>query len=215
VLAAEMREYGDPALLLPEERQFVAKAVLKRVGEYTAGRLCARLILRELGLSDFAIRAGEEREPIWPESVVGSITHTSGFCAAVAADQSGVRGLGLDSEIAGSVKPELFPSICTPSEIDWIATLPVTQQRDAATMLFSAKEAFYKCQFPLVRERLRFHDATIEVLKWGEDRGVLKVHTSPGIAFKKFASQVLAANYLFHQNFITVGVALTVEEVSP
>jgi 4'-phosphopantetheinyl transferase EntD len=207
-----MRQRGDPALLLPEERQYVAKAVSKRIAEYAAGRVCGRLVLQELGHSDFAIRVGDQREPLWPESVVGSITHTTGFCAAVAANKSNVKGLGLDCEVAGSVKPELFPSICTSTEIDWLRTLPLAQQRHAATLLFSAKEAFYKCQFPLVRERLGFHDALIEVRQWGEPSGALRVHATRAIALTEIAGQSLVASYLFHENFVTVGVALQAEK---
>jgi 4'-phosphopantetheinyl transferase EntD len=210
--AAEMREPGDPALLLPDEGLYVAKAVAKRVGEYTAGRLCARRALQGLGVADTAIRVGAAREPLWPEAVVGSITHTTGFCAAVVASKSNLVSVGLDSEIAGSVKPQLFPSICTPAEIDWIQRLPIEQQGDAATLIFSAKEAFYKCQFPLVREHLGFHDAAVKVPTWGEVRGVLEIHATRAIAF---VSQPLLANYLFHEQFVTVGVALRAEKMLP
>jgi 4'-phosphopantetheinyl transferase EntD len=210
-LVAEMRVSGDPALLLPAERQHVGKAVAKRIGEYTAGRLCARRIFQEFGLADIAIRAGTSREPLWPDSLVGSITHTTGFCAAVIAYKSNLAGVGLDSEVAGSVKPQLFPSICTSAEIDWIRTLPLAQQSNAATLLFSAKEAFYKCQFPLVREQLGFHDATIEVPSWGEARGVIKIHATRAIAFTRVANRPVLANFLFHEQFVTVAVALPAE----
>jgi 4'-phosphopantetheinyl transferase EntD len=210
-----MREPGNPALLLPDERQYVAHAVAKRLGEYTAGRLCARRMLRELGLIESAIRVGAAREPLWPESVIGSITHTTGFCAAVVAQKSSLAAVGLDSEIAGSVKPHLFPSIFNPVEIDWIRTLPGAEQGHAATLLFSAKEAFYKCQFPLVREHLGFHDATIAVPKWGERQGVLEIHATRPIAFTQVASPLFKVNYLFHEQFVTVGVALQAKKIIP
>jgi 4'-phosphopantetheinyl transferase EntD len=215
VSAAEMRELGDPALLLAEEKQYAGKAVAKRIGEYAAGRLCARRALAQFGLVEFALRVGESREPVWPESMVGSITHTTGFCAAVAATKSNLLGVGMDTEIAGSVKPQLFQSICTPREIEWIRTLPCAQQTEAATLLFSAKEAFYKCQFPLVREHLGFQDATIEVLGWGEARGVLKIHATRAIAFTRVSRQPVLTNYLFHEHFVSVGVALQAEKAVP
>jgi 4'-phosphopantetheinyl transferase EntD len=211
---AEMREPGDPALLLPDERPYAARAVAKRVGEYTAGRLCARRALQGLGLAETAIRVGAAREPMWPEAVVGSITHTTGFCAAVVASKTNLAGVGLDSEIAGSVKQQLFPSICTSAEIDWIQTLPIEQQGAAATLIFSAKEAFYKCQFPLVREHLGFHDARIEVPTWGAERGTLKIHATRAIAFTRVVSEPLLINYLFHEQFVSVGVALRAEKAA-
>src|SRR5271154_3071548 len=117
-IAAEMREPGDPSLLLPAEAQYLGKAVLKRVQEFAAGRLCARALLAEFGIHDFPIKVADDRQPVWPETLVGSITHTAGLCAAVVAPRSVLRAVGLDSEVAGSVKAELWPSICTADEID-------------------------------------------------------------------------------------------------
>ena len=80
VVAAELRTPGDPSLLEPEEALAVANAVPKRVQEFAAGRLCARRALAEFGVVDFPVRAARDRQPIWPEFLVGSITHTRG-CA--------------------------------------------------------------------------------------------------------------------------------------
>src|SRR5271155_3905100 len=44
-LAAELRDAVDTSLLLPEEAQFLGKAIPKRAQEFTAGRLCARALL--------------------------------------------------------------------------------------------------------------------------------------------------------------------------
>lgn len=209
VLVAELREPGDPSLLLPAEAQFLGKAVRKRVQEFAAGRLCARLLLADFGLRDFAIEAAEDRQPVWPDSLVGSITHTAGFCAAVVAERTRLRAVGLDSEIAQSVKPELWPGICTPSEIDWLHSLPKLHRRMAATLIFSAKEAFYKCQYPLVRERLSFQDARVEMLEWGTDQGPFAIHATRRIALADCAVFPLRGRYLVHEEFVTTGIALS------
>jgi 4'-phosphopantetheinyl transferase EntD len=207
-LAAELREPGNPALLWPAEAQTLSKAVLMRVQEFAAGRACARALLAEFGVHDCPIAVADDRQPVWPDGLVGSITHTTGFCAAVVARRSALRAVGLDSEVAGSVNAELWPSICTPSEIAWLGALPQPQQASAATLIFSAKEAFYKCQYPLLRERLGFHDARVEVLEWGAARGNLLIHATKRIALAEQAVLPLKGRYLFHEQFVSAGIGL-------
>jgi len=208
-LAAELREPGDPSLLLPEEAQTLSRAVIKRVQEFSAGRLCARVLLAEFGIHDFPIKAADDRQPLWPETLVGSITHTTGLCAAVVAQRTLLRAVGLDTEVAESVKAELWPFICTPTEIEWLGSLPKGQQAMAATLVFSAKEAFYKCQFPLVGERLGFHDVRVEALSWGAPRGSFIIHATRRIALAERAVLPLQGSYSFHEQFLSAGIALT------
>jgi 4'-phosphopantetheinyl transferase EntD len=206
-LAAEMREPGDPKVLWPEERQHFGTAVEKRVQEFAAGRMCARRLLAEFGIMNFPIKVADDRRPLWPDSLVGSITHTAGFCAAVIARKETLSAVGIDSEITGSVREELWRGICTPSETAWLRSLPRPEQTAAATLIFSAKEAFYKCQYPLVHERLNFHDATIAPA-WGAARGTFAIHANRGIALARHAALPLQGRYLFHEEFVTTGVAL-------
>jgi 4'-phosphopantetheinyl transferase EntD len=163
VAAAELRQPGDSALLYPEEAVHVANAVPKRVGEFAAGRLCAHRVLAEFGIFDFAIRMAPDRAPVWPETMVGSIAHTLGFCAAVAAERRCFSSLGLDVEAAGALSRELWDRICVPAELAWLDSLPVESQGSAATLVFSAKEAFYKCQYPVTGERLNFSDLSVSL----------------------------------------------------
>jgi 4'-phosphopantetheinyl transferase EntD len=208
-IAAELREPGDPSLLLPVEAQYLGKAVLKRVQEFSAGRLCARALLAEFGILDFAIEVGEARQPVWPDALVGSITHTAGFCAAVVAEKSRFAAIGMDCEVAGSVKPELWPSICTPEEILWLNSLPEASRVGAATLIFSAKEAFYKCQYPLTGERLTFHDARVDAPTWGAASGTFAIQPTKRIGVANNAALPLHGRYLFHQQFVSAGIALT------
>jgi 4'-phosphopantetheinyl transferase EntD len=208
VLAAELRGPGDPAALLPEERQYHRGAVPKRVQEFAAGRACAHRLLAEFGLVDFPIKVAEDRQPVWPDALVGSITHTLGFCAAVVAKKESLSAIGIDSEVAAGVRPELWRGICTPAETAWLRALPQGEQISAATLIFSAKEAFYKCQYPLVRERLNFHDANVEVPAWGTARGIFRIHANRRIELERHATLPLEGRYLFHEEFVTSGIAL-------
>jgi 4'-phosphopantetheinyl transferase EntD len=170
--------------------------------------LCARLLLREFGIQNFPIEIGAHRQPLWPESMVGSITHTTGFCAAVAAPKKCLRSVGIDTEIAGSVKTELWRGICTPAETAWLRTLPESEQPAAATLVFSAKEAFYKSQFPLTQEFLGFHDVSVELPAWGDKRGSFKIIANRSIDLERIAALPLHGQYLFHEQFITSAMTL-------
>jgi len=206
-VAAELRQPGDPGLLLPDEAAQLGRAVPKRVREFAAGRLCARRALAEFGIIDFPIKVADDRQPLWPDSVVGSITHTEGFCAAVIAERHRAMGLGVDSEVVGDVNANIWPSICVPAETAWIRSLPASEQAAAVTLIFCAKEAFYKCQYPIARERLNFHDARVETAAWGGN-GVFEIHATRRIVLSSHAAMPLQGRYLFHEKFVTAGIAL-------
>jgi enterobactin synthetase component D / holo-[acyl-carrier protein] synthase len=209
-LVAEMRGSGDTATLYPEEAHHVRRAVRKRAEEFAAGRSCARLLLREFGIASGPIGVGDERQPLWPDGLVGSITHTRGLCAAVLAPQAAMRSLGIDSEVKGGVKTELWRGICTPAETAWLGSLPQSEQAAAATLIFSAKEAFYKCQFPLTQERLGFHVVSVEIPAWGLGQGFFRIHPQQDLALHRYAAWPLQGQYLFHEQFITTAMALPV-----
>jgi 4'-phosphopantetheinyl transferase EntD len=209
-VVAELREPGDPELLLPAEAANLRRAVPKRAQEFAAGRACARRALAEFGIADFPVKVADDRQPIWPDLMVGSITHTAGFCAAVVAERQRIAGLGLDSEVVGNVNVEIWPRICLPSEMAWVQSLPPSEQAAAVTLIFSAKEAFYKCQYPLVRERLNFPDATVEAQEWGSSGGAFSIHATRSIAIARRATLPMPGRYLFHEGFVTAGMALAV-----
>ncbi len=209
-IAADLRGPGSPDLLLPAETLYVGRAVPKRVQEFAAGRLCARRALAEFGIVDFPIRVADDRQPIWPDSFVGSITHTEGYGAAVVAERRRMRALGLDSEIVGQVKAPLWAAICTPSEIAWLRSLPPSEQAAAAALIFSAKEAFYKCQYPLTRERLHFLDAVVKEVTQPASSGTFSIRSTRRIAFEDHTIMPLQGRYRFHEKEVTAGIAIPV-----
>lgn len=200
-------------MLLPEEAVYVAKAVPKRVQEFAAGRLCARRALAEFGITRFAIRAAHDRQPIWPQLLVGSITHTVGFCAAVVGPRARFAGLGVDSEVIGAAQRALWPSICTPAEIAWLESLLPAERAAASTVVFAAKEAFYKLQYPVTGERLSFHDLRITPSAWGSDSGSFAVEATRPIAIlgrRAGRSQpAVRGRYRLEQPFALAGIAIS------
>ena len=97
----------DTALALPlsaETRsrlpQALRHATQKRQREFLAGRRCAKQALQGLGAGSTHVAMAEDRAPIRPGGVVGSITHTGDFAEAAVAWAADIAGLGVE-EIAG------------------------------------------------------------------------------------------------------------------
>lgn len=206
-VCAELWGSGNPESLLPAEGQHLGKAVSSRREEFAAGRACARLALGEFGIVDFALQAGEDRRPRWPDGMKGSITHTRGFCAAVVARSKTLRAVGIDTERIGSVKPELWPRICGP-ETGWLETIREEWRPVAATLIFCVKEAFYKCQYEITAEYLGFNDARVEFDAWNANAGSFAVHACRPMALAGHVPLPLAGRYLVHREFVTAGIAV-------
>ncbi len=147
--------------LFPEEAAAVARAVPKRRLEFSAGRHCARSAIRQLGYPDCAIGHAEDRAPIWPYGLIGSIAHSSGYCAAVAAKPGDFRSIGIDVEKADAVSRSLLDMILLPEEIEEMQRLVRSYPLNWLAAFFSAKEAVYKAFYPLAREFIGFHEARI------------------------------------------------------
>ena len=157
--------WGDPhepsAPLFPEEEALVRSAIPKRQREFAKGRECARRALASLGHGDVMVLAGERREPLWPSDVVGSITHTEGLCAVAVARSERYLGVGIDAEPAEPLSPELARRVCQVDEAEALAGLSELAEDVAFRLVFSAKEAVYKCVFPAAKRFLGFGDVRV------------------------------------------------------
>lgn len=154
---------GDPEWLWPVERVAVDKAIPRRQREFAAGRAAARAAMRQLGWPECAIPAREDRSPTWPEGLVGSISHSASFCVAVVATNSHWASVGIDIEADKGVEPDLWPSICLPQELEAFAHEDMQSAKSRASRLFSAKEAFFKWQYPETLKMLDFHDVEVQL----------------------------------------------------
>ena len=143
------------------EEEAVSRATWKRRQDFRAGRAAARSALRRFGVLDVAIPRGPDRLPRWPDGFVGSISHCPGWCGAVAARRDVLSAIGLDIEVRRRVHSRLLATVCTPSEQAWMEATGTTLE--TATLIFSAKEAVYKCVYPATRARLAFADVEIVV----------------------------------------------------
>lgn len=129
-----------------------------RKREFVAGRDCARTALEQLGLVRQPILPDEYGVPRWPEGVLGAISHSRGHCAALAAGSGAYRTLGLDLEKTNRLSPSAIKRTVHPDEEAYVQD---NQRR--ASLIFCAKEAFFKAQFPVWHTHANFHDLVFAV----------------------------------------------------
>ena len=137
----------------PEEEEYLSSAITRRRDEFIAGRRCARVALARIGIEPCALMPDEDRSPQWPVGVVGSISHTAGLCCAVAAHTDTIACMGVDIEATTRISQRVIERVSHPLEADF-----VRGDRARGSLIFSAKEAFFKAQFPRWRARPGFGD---------------------------------------------------------
>jgi 4'-phosphopantetheinyl transferase EntD len=147
--------------LYPEERDYVANAVPKRQAEFGTARLCAREALSRLGVGPCSLVPNADRSPHWPDGIRGSIAHTDEWCAVGVSDAPSIEAMGLDLESDATFNRELEGVICTHAERQWLQIFDRSEFGWLGPLIFSAKEAFYKCQFAVTQTRLTFTDVEL------------------------------------------------------
>ncbi|MGQ5260467.1 4'-phosphopantetheinyl transferase family protein [Micromonospora sp. ZYX-F-536] len=161
-------------LLAAEQACLGDRAVQTRRRDFTAGRVCARRAMAGLGLPPAAVPAAADRAPVWPAGIVGTITHTTGYCAAAAARSTDVRSVGMDAEQHREVNEGVRRLVLLPEEEESCARLP--GDISWPVVLFSAKETVYKVWYPVVGSWLDFHDARLEL---DPDAGTFTARIAP------------------------------------
>ncbi len=159
---------GDFQRCLIEPPASIQRSVAKRQTEFLAGRLCAREAMRLLDGRQHVPLIGEDRAPVWPTDVCGSITHSTGWAAAIVASKQHWRGLGMDVEqvMTSERAARLAGEILTADELQRMAAGPEHHVALGVTLTFSLKESLFKALYPIVLKRFYFEDA--ELLEWSD-----------------------------------------------
>ncbi|MFD5680815.1 4'-phosphopantetheinyl transferase family protein [Streptomyces bacillaris] len=145
--------------LFPEEEELIARSVPKRRNDFATARACARRAMAKLGLEPVAVLHGKRGMPLWPEGIIGTLTHCEGYRAAALARAGDVLSLGIDAE----------PHAPLPDGVAELVVLPSERERFAGEagdihwdrLLFSAKESVFKTWYPLTLTELDFEEADL------------------------------------------------------
>lgn len=165
-LAAFHAEDRESPLIHPkEERILSARTCQRKRSEFVLGRAAARYALRELG--EFApVLRGGQGEPLWPEGIMGSITHCWPWAVALVAKSRRSFAVGIDLEnLEKAAWVDISRLICTAKELDWVGHSSGFYKRLA--MIFSAKETVYKGLYRFCRQYIDFKDVE---LSWVPER---------------------------------------------
>ena len=156
----------------------IARSAPKRREEFFYGRLAAAYALSALSapatveastlpIASTTVGIGMQREPLWPTSIVGSISHCAGLAAAVVAPRTRLNGIGIDIERVAGVEACAALQQVALNEIE-VAYLRAVSMRCPLefwlTAAFSAKESFYKGVFRDVGRFFGFEVAQLRAI---------------------------------------------------
>lgn len=190
--------------LLPEEKLLLTAAAPARAQEIRAGRSTARVVMAELGFRPTAVMADANGAPLWPSGLCGSIAHSRRHIAVAMCRIREFRSLGIDIE-DGRALGRASPDVASDVELRQLVSSHVAPNGEtAARLVFSAKEAIFKCQAPITGlQTLGFLDVRLEPTS----NGVLVV--VPGPSVPALAASLFHKTSVFFEQLqsLTVGVA--------
>ncbi len=132
-------------------------AVVKRKSEFLAGRVLSGLVLRELGVINTEILIGKHRNPLWPQGTRGSISHAGDTVLAAVAVDDAISAIGIDVEdiMEPDTATNIHKSIVNDEELVLMGKTGLPFEH-MLTLVFSAKESFFKAAYPSVGEYFDF-----------------------------------------------------------
>lgn len=175
--------------LTPVEKSQIGDVCGKRYAEFAAGRSQARQLIAALTGVAETLKIGDFRQPLWPRSVTGSISHSDNYCAVAVAPISVLDGLGIDVEPFEELDADVAEVVLTDSELAATAAndkARIQSGREALggkahKLIFSIKEAIYKCCYPQVQAFIDFKQCNVTLdTDLCEYRAVIDCHNSSG-----------------------------------
>lgn len=149
---------GWENLCYDEDIQQSEKYKSKRKEEFLKGRALVYSLMDKLDAPKNRIKTGDRKEPLFKKPFIASISHTKGFVIACANNQS--IPIGIDIELKDRITKKLYKKLFNQNEIELLDKGFLPEE------LFSAKEAFYKMQYPITNTYVDFLDVE---LKWKGD----------------------------------------------
>ena len=175
---ARVRAFSAPVAashiteLREDERTAIEPMVENRRAEFATARACARAALAEFGI-DAAVPRTEAGAPVWPHAMAGSISHTRGYCLAVAG--SGSLTLGIDVELVARMSRAVERRILVDAERDGLDALSGDERQRRVATIFAAKEAFYKAHYAIEGRYFGFDAVAVSI-----DNGEVRYQVGSG-----------------------------------
>jgi enterobactin synthetase component D len=179
--------------------------------QFETGRSCAAQILGELGCQLGTVNKSADGAPIWPEGFVGSITHANNLVGLAIASTNSVRSIGIDLEsvLSECTAREIEPVCLLCSEVALCAAINF-DRTVFISICFSAKEAFFKCVYPLVGIFFDFLDAEIQHLDIAANRLSIRLLRSLSVEFQ--TGMIFHGSYRLYDKYIFTSFEFSLEK---
>ena len=185
------------------------KAIDKRKIDFITGRLCVAQALSALDPKRVwpPVTMGLDRLPLWPEGIVGSITHTEGFTSACVALATDFDSVGIDAEkiMPLAQAEKIRKAISFESEIKLMQS-DGFELAAALSLIFSAKESLFKCLYPLVQINFGFLDAELSSLDTGKE--IFSIQLLRELSGKFGKGTTISGNFTMSESLVLTGVYL-------
>lgn len=160
-------DYEQLAIQLPNS---LKDAVTRRKSEFLAGRYLAMLALASIGKPHYHIPIGENRAPVWPDNIVGSISHSQNIAQCILSRDQYYQYLGLDIEhwISETDTSDISDSIVTNAS-EYLLVMRALPFNKAITLIFSAKESLFKAIYKEVGHYFEFSAAKVSAFDLTEN----------------------------------------------
>ncbi|HHK9527570.1 TPA: enterobactin synthase subunit EntD [Enterobacter hormaechei] len=152
--------FTDADLLWLPHHALLADAGRKRKADHLAGRIAAAYALNDRPVPGI----GPSGEPLWPDGVSGSITHSgTQAMAVVVRDRQALIGIDCEAILPEYEAREIKDGIVDVQE-ERVLTRTGYPFALALTLAFSAKESLFKALFPRVKSYMGFDCARVTAL---------------------------------------------------
>lgn len=128
----------------------IQKSVIKRQAEFLAGRYAAKVALNGKH-GNSTIDIGLNRQPIWPDDVRGSISHSNdrALCLVTTGYPKALVGVDIEEIQTAAITGSIAKHVLSVEESRQLSSVGFTEQ-ESFTLIFSAKESLFKALYPYV-----------------------------------------------------------------
>lgn len=146
--------------LTAAERNCILGEPVKRINEYSTGRVLMRTLLAKFGVTGLSILPGRNGAPLFPEGIAGSVSHSDEYCFVTVTNCAAVS-VGIDVQRIVPVTVDFSEMILTDSERIAVGDEDYMERNVRTNMVFSAKESVFKSLSPKMQAITDFRDVEI------------------------------------------------------
>ncbi|MFV7443284.1 4'-phosphopantetheinyl transferase family protein [Acinetobacter pittii] len=198
--------YFDPLTVLHSDfNKFLEDSNLstahnKRKVEFIASRQLIKYGLNDLAYKPVNIEKGTFGEPIWPQGLNGSISHTKEWVAIIITNKAWQVGIDIERNFNCLSANLIIKNMLNTRELYKISNFSLKIRNLIVTIIFSAKETLYKSFFN--HQNKNFSIKSFEFLDLTENTILMKLKSK--ILENLIDEKILYVNYsIFNNKVIT------------